>query len=164
MDRIDVQIVSELQRDGRAPWSEIGRKVGLSHVAVRERTRKMKFLRIQGNIDPKKLGSSVYLVLASVTPERIGDLGRILGEIPCCLLHGEISGTYNLFALMIGGKKTVERIFRPFVTRMEISEVEGKDIFLPLAPLEEFLKCKERHEKCVFKGVCSCVADNWVTG
>ncbi len=41
-DSIDRQILSALQRDGRMPFSELGRRVGLSAPAVAERVRRME--------------------------------------------------------------------------------------------------------------------------
>lgn len=40
-DEADRVIVSELQRDGRTSLADIGRKLGVSHVAVRKRLKRL---------------------------------------------------------------------------------------------------------------------------
>lgn len=46
LDHIDHHILAELQRDGRVPFAELGRRVGLSTAAVIERVRKLEEGRV----------------------------------------------------------------------------------------------------------------------
>ncbi|MER3483046.1 MAG: Lrp/AsnC family transcriptional regulator [Meiothermus sp.] len=63
MDAINWQILGLLQTDARIPFSELGRKVGLSAPAVAERVRRMEDAGIitayRAQVDPSKLGYSL---------------------------------------------------------------------------------------------------------
>lgn len=64
LDTIDSQILTLLQKDGRVPYREIARKIGVSEGTVRGRASRMQsegVLTIAAIADPFKLG---YRVLA----------------------------------------------------------------------------------------------------
>jgi len=53
------QIISLLQRDGRTPYAEIAKKIGLSEAAVRQRVSKLTdagIMQIVAVTDPSQLG------------------------------------------------------------------------------------------------------------
>lgn len=60
LDSIDKNILLELSRDGRLPFAELGRRVGLSPSASNERVRQLESLGIiqgyRASIDLKALG------------------------------------------------------------------------------------------------------------
>jgi len=70
LDGVDRAILRELQEDGRRPFREIARKIGVSERTVRARARRMReqgVLRIIAFADPVVLGHSVLaLVLIRV--------------------------------------------------------------------------------------------------
>ena len=70
LDTVDRAILRELQEDGRRPFREIARKIGVSERTVRARARRMGddgVLRIIAFADPVRLGHSVLaLVLIRV--------------------------------------------------------------------------------------------------
>jgi Lrp/AsnC family transcriptional regulator for asnA, asnC and gidA len=70
LDAVDRAILRELQEDGRRPFREIARKIGVSERTVRARARRMRddgVLRIIAFADPVRLGHSVLaLVLIRV--------------------------------------------------------------------------------------------------
>jgi len=60
LDTTDWQILTELQRDARLSYAELGRRVGLSSPAVQERVHKLEDAGIiegyRAKVNPKKLG------------------------------------------------------------------------------------------------------------
>ena len=77
LDETAKQIIDLLQRDGRRSYAAIGKAVGLSEAAVRQRVQKLLdtgVLRIVGVTDPLMLGFSRRLMVG-VKCE--GDLEKI---------------------------------------------------------------------------------------
>jgi Lrp/AsnC family transcriptional regulator for asnA, asnC and gidA len=70
IDDLDRNIVAELQEDGRRPFREIARHLGVSERTIRNRTKHLQdagILRILAFADPYKVGHSVLaLVLLRV--------------------------------------------------------------------------------------------------
>jgi Lrp/AsnC family transcriptional regulator for asnA, asnC and gidA len=70
LDRVDREILRQLQSDGRRAFREIARDLGVSEATVRARVRRLQdsgVLRILAFADPLKLGGSVLaLVLLRV--------------------------------------------------------------------------------------------------
>ena len=72
LDQIGVKILRELQENARMPFSEIGRRVGLSSPAVAERVRKMEDAGIicgyHVNIDYNKMGNPILAFISLTAP------------------------------------------------------------------------------------------------
>ncbi len=59
LDETSKQIIEQLQQDGRRPYATIGRAVGLSEAAVRQRVQRLldqKVIQIVAVTDPKQVG------------------------------------------------------------------------------------------------------------
>jgi Lrp/AsnC family leucine-responsive transcriptional regulator len=67
VDSIDKEILSALEKDARLPYAEIGRQVGLSSAAVRDRVLKMEDLGIIRqfcvNLNQKLLGNDLEVII-----------------------------------------------------------------------------------------------------
>ena len=63
LDQIDREILSQLARDGRLRWQDLGRRVGLSPTATAERVRRLERSGViagyRAEIDPAALGRSL---------------------------------------------------------------------------------------------------------
>ena len=59
LDDVSMQIIRELQRDGRRPYTSIARAVGLSEAAVRQRVQRL-------------LDAGVMQIVAVTDPLRVG--------------------------------------------------------------------------------------------
>ena len=74
LDELDGQIVALLQQDGRMPFREIGRRLGVSEGTVRHRANRMfnsGALTVLAIADPFRLGYRVLaFTLLRVAPER----------------------------------------------------------------------------------------------
>lgn len=81
LDEISKLIVEELQHDGRKSYAEIGKVVGLSEAAVRQRVQKLtesKVLQIVAVTDPLVLGFSRQ---AMIGIKCSGDSGMVAREL-----------------------------------------------------------------------------------
>jgi Lrp/AsnC family transcriptional regulator, regulator for asnA, asnC and gidA len=80
LDPLDAQIVRELQEDGRRPYREIGRNLGVPEATVRARARRLQqsgVLKILAFADPSKMGhaklSLVFLDVEAAAHEQVAD-------------------------------------------------------------------------------------------
>jgi len=81
LDDIDKRIVTELQRDGRVSYADLGPIVGLSPAAVRQRVQRILdsgVVEVVGVTDPQALG---YPVMAMLGIQVDGDVVKIADEI-----------------------------------------------------------------------------------
>ena len=81
LDDTDKRIVTELQRDGRISYADLGPIVGLSPAAVRQRVQRILdsgVVEVVGVTDPQALG---YPVMAMLGIQVDGDVVKIADEI-----------------------------------------------------------------------------------
>ena len=81
LDDIDKRIVTELQRDGRISYADLGPIVGLSPAAARQRVQRILdsgVVEVVGFTDPQALG---YPVMAMLGVQVDGDVVKIADEI-----------------------------------------------------------------------------------
>ena len=80
LDDINRRLLEELQRDGRAPFAELGRRVGLSAPAVAERVGRMEregvITGYRAEVDPRAIGYTLAAVV------RIRPFARQIHKIP----------------------------------------------------------------------------------
>lgn len=77
LDEISQAIIAELQRDGRRPYAAIGKAVGLSETAVRQRVQRLVetgVVQIVAVTDPRRVGLTRQAMIG-VRAE--GDLQRV---------------------------------------------------------------------------------------
>src|SRR6059058_3769976 len=85
IDDVSKAIIEQLQTDGRRSYAEIGKAVGLSEAAVRQRVQKLQesgVMQVVAVTDPMQLG---FYRQAMIGIRVTGDTTRVamlLGEIP----------------------------------------------------------------------------------
>ncbi|HEX5512263.1 MAG TPA: Lrp/AsnC family transcriptional regulator [Actinomycetales bacterium] len=85
LDEVSKQIIEQLQEDGRRPYATIGRAVGLSEAAVRQRVQRLQeagIIQIVAVTDPVQVG---FTRQAMIGIRCSGDLGSVtdsLAEMP----------------------------------------------------------------------------------
>jgi Lrp/AsnC family leucine-responsive transcriptional regulator len=87
MDGINWQLLELLQTDARTPFSELGRKVGLSAPAVAERVRRLEDAGIisgyRAQVDPAKLGYSLEaFIRMTCRGNTLDRVTRAVSELP----------------------------------------------------------------------------------
>ncbi len=79
LDDVSKGIIEQLQEDGRRSYAEIGKAVGLSEAAVRQRVQKLTdsgVMQVVAVTDPMQLGfyrQAMIGIRTSVPPERVAD-------------------------------------------------------------------------------------------
>lgn len=104
MDEIDKEIISILQKDGRISLSELGKKVGFSHVGVRNRLKNLceNTVKVSAGLNAEHLGLRVAIVNAEVeTPERLRELIDIFSKCPRIVFVTTTTGAYNVMTMMV---------------------------------------------------------------
>src|SRR5271170_6270348 len=80
-DDISKQIIEQLQQDGRRSYAAIGKAVGLSEAAVRQRVQRMQdagVMQIVAVTDPLTLG---FRRQAMIAIKIDGDLDKVAGQL-----------------------------------------------------------------------------------
>jgi len=98
VDATTRQILAELQREGRLPLAELGRRVGLSPPAVAERVSRLErdgvITGYHARIDPRALGFALGVVIrVRPAPREIAKVAELARETPevveCHRITGE---------------------------------------------------------------------------
>ena len=86
LDRIDTKILSILEKNGRATYTEISERVNLTKAAVRTRTLRLEeggyILGYSAILNPAKLGLqlSVFLTILIDTSQKKRVIGKLVSE------------------------------------------------------------------------------------
>ena len=110
MDETDREIIKILKNDGRATYSYIGRKVGLSEGAVRKRIKALIDSGIirQFTVKVGLTEGAEAITLLSVSPSfPTSDVSKILKKFPYVETVYEITGQYDI-AVIISGLNITE--------------------------------------------------------
>ncbi|MFF5258917.1 Lrp/AsnC family transcriptional regulator [Actinomadura viridis] len=87
LDAVDLRILTELQRDARVSFAELGRRVALSPPAVAERVQRLEetgaITGYHAAVDPSVLGFPItVLVRVRPSPRELSRIPKIADEIP----------------------------------------------------------------------------------
>ncbi len=85
LDQVSKQIIALLQSDGRMSYAAIGKEVGLSEAAVRQRVQKLTesgTINIVAVTDPMQLGFAREAMIAVRANGPLEPLAEALAEIP----------------------------------------------------------------------------------
>ncbi|MEM9670632.1 MAG: Lrp/AsnC family transcriptional regulator [Pseudomonadota bacterium] len=103
-DRLDQDIILELQADGRVSNREISRKLDVSEGTIRNRLKRLmvqNILRLQGVIDYRATGNSILgTIKVKVQPHLIRSVTEELSAKNYVAFIGIMSGADNLFVLI----------------------------------------------------------------
>ncbi|MEM8488178.1 MAG: Lrp/AsnC family transcriptional regulator [Bacteroidota bacterium] len=104
MDELNGRILAHLQKQGRASYAQIGRSVGLSAPAVKERVQKMEDAGIitgyRAMVDPEKIGYTTRsIVHLQVDRNLFGPAIKKLDAMPEVLECYRTTGTSSLIML-----------------------------------------------------------------
>ncbi|HET8599063.1 MAG TPA: Lrp/AsnC family transcriptional regulator [Segeticoccus sp.] len=85
LDDVSKAIIEQLQRDGRLPYSSIGKAVGLSEAAVRQRVQKLidhGVMQIVAVTDPLQLGFARQAMIGIRAEGNLEPIADRLAEMP----------------------------------------------------------------------------------
>ncbi|WP_027894207.1 Lrp/AsnC family transcriptional regulator [Calidithermus chliarophilus] len=97
MDELNWRILELLQEDARTPYSEIGRRVGLSAPAVAERVRRMEDAGVitayRAVVDPGKLGYGLeFFARLRVSGDKHAAVRKLVSQLPEVLECWHVTG------------------------------------------------------------------------
>jgi Lrp/AsnC family transcriptional regulator for asnA, asnC and gidA len=104
LDEVSKGIIEQLQEDGRRSYAEIGKAVGLSEAAVRQRVQKLTdagVMQVVAVTDPMQLG---FYRQAMIGIRVIGDTTRVaesLGSIPAVDYVVLTAGSFDILAEVV---------------------------------------------------------------
>lgn len=109
LDRIDIALLDELQRDAKVPQSALGARVGLSAAAVNRRIRRLieagYITRTVAVLDPGRLGFPVTVIVqieaVSEEVDRLDELQRRLVADPNVQQCYYVTGDWDFVLVMI---------------------------------------------------------------
>ena len=110
MDDTDKQIIQILKDDGRARYSDIGKKVGLSEGAVRKRIKTLAESGVIRKFTVKigvAEGAEAITLLATNPSFPTQEVSKRIQEIPNVETIYEVTGEYDIVAV-IGGMNVAE--------------------------------------------------------
>src|SRR5262245_17301494 len=99
LDDVAKQIIEQLQEDGRRPYATIGKAVGLSEAAVRQRVQRLLesgVMQIVAVTDPLTLGfhrQTMIGIKCEGDPERVADVLAEMEEIDYVVI---VAGSFDL--------------------------------------------------------------------
>jgi len=101
MDKIDQEIISLLQNDGRMAFTDIAKALGVSEGTVRNRVARLtedQILQIVGMIDPNRLGyEAPAMIGVSVQPPLLDEVATMIATFPEVSYLIMVSGEFDLF-------------------------------------------------------------------
>ncbi len=105
IDNVDKKLISILQENGRSSLSDIGKQLGMSHVAVSKRLDKLvskKLIQVTAAVHAEALDAKVLFVGLETESIEVADLiEEKYAHCPRLLMLAPVTGRYNLFAVMV---------------------------------------------------------------
>lgn len=107
LDRIDHQIISLLQDDGRMPNLEIARQLGVTEGTIRKRLERLLsggIIKVTAVPDVSQLGYKVETIIGiQAAPNRANEIGTALARMPEVVYVGYTTGAYDLVIRAVFG-------------------------------------------------------------
>jgi Lrp/AsnC family transcriptional regulator, regulator for asnA, asnC and gidA len=85
LDDISKAIIEQLQQNGRRPYASIGKAVGLSEAAVRQRVQRLieaGVMQIVAVTDPVQLGFALQAMIGIRADGDLSDIAEKIGQLP----------------------------------------------------------------------------------
>lgn len=102
LDELDIEIVQLLHKDGRMPFTEIAKQLGVSEATIRNRVQRLTnsgAITIQAYLNPNKLGfrSIALIELKTINLERAQEIASELVDQDSVSYVAFVAGSYDLF-------------------------------------------------------------------
>ncbi|MGD8403331.1 MAG: Lrp/AsnC family transcriptional regulator [Anaerolineales bacterium] len=100
MDKIDLELIAILQKDGRTPFTEIAKQLNISEGTVRNRLSRLQeqeVIQIIGMVDPYNLGFDAPAMIGiSVEPPKLESAAEIIATFEEVSYLIMVSGEFDL--------------------------------------------------------------------
>ncbi len=101
LDKIDLEIINQLQVDGRKPFTDIAKSLRISEGTVRNRVARLleeQVIQIIGMIDPAQLGyDAPAMIGVSVQPPLLEEVAKTVANFSEVSYLIMVSGEFDLF-------------------------------------------------------------------
>ncbi len=104
LDDVSKAIIEQLQSDGRRSYAEIGKAVGLSEAAVRQRVQKLQesgVMQVVAVTDPMQLGFYRQAMIGIRVTGDTTRVARLLGEISAVDYVVLTAGSFDILAEVV---------------------------------------------------------------
>ena len=104
LDRVSKAIVEQLQEDGRRSYAEIGKAVGLSETATRQRVQKLqdsRLLQIVAVTDPLQLGFARQAMIGVRVSGDTRVVAAQMTELPGVIYVVSTAGSFDLLVEVV---------------------------------------------------------------
>lgn len=104
LDDVSKAIIEQLQTDGRRSYAEIGKAVGLSEAAVRQRVQRLQesgVMQVVAVTDPMQLGFYRQAMIGIRVTGDTTRVARLLGEIPAVDYVVLTAGSFDILAEVV---------------------------------------------------------------
>ena len=134
LDRLDIRILTELQRDATPPVAELAEAVGLSTNACWRRIKRLEELGIirarVALLDPQKLGLGVTVFVAIRTNEHNEDWLRQFADavdsIPEVIEFYRMSGDVDyLMKVQVSDIADYDRVYKQLIKKVRLTDVSS---------------------------------------
>ena len=144
LDKTNLAIFNSLIDNNKINFSKLGKKLGVSHVAVKNKFDRLvdkKIIKLSILINFSKLDFKLGLILLEVDASALEHLLKIYQKCPRVIYYFELIGQYNLALVFFGeNEKTFETILKSCMlyslkgihkSNILIYKIPYKDLFLP---------------------------------
>jgi len=104
MDHKTKLLISELEKNGRISLTKLGKKLGVSHVAIKKRLENLlnkNLIKISPQFNTSKLGLKIAAINIEVESyEKLKKLTSIFKECPRTFFVANTAGKFNLLVLI----------------------------------------------------------------
>ena len=142
LDDASLAIIEQLQQDGRRPYATIGKAVGLSEAAVRQRVQKLVdagVIQIVGVTDPAQLG---FARQAMIGISVVGDVERVTQALTDIREVDYVVVTAGSFDIMVEVVVTDDSHLLELVNRIRsIDGIQRTESFLYLKLVKQTYNC-----------------------
>ncbi|MCK4977968.1 MAG: Lrp/AsnC family transcriptional regulator [Anaerolineales bacterium] len=101
MDDLDIKIINQLQSDGRKPFTDIAKSLGVSEGTVRNRVARLteeQVIHIVGMLDTARVGfDAPAMIGVTVQPPLLENVAETIASFPEVSYLIMVSGEFDLF-------------------------------------------------------------------
>ena len=164
IDEVNKKLISELQRNGRMPVSQISDKLGMSNVAVKKRLDKLlkgELINVSANLNVEVLKAKIAVLLIEVKDlNTIRELASSLTKCPRTIFFSGLMAS-SLLALVFGEDlSTLESIVGTCVAKGKKGIMHSEVYFVSFPIHPKFLPIKVLPKKEFEKSPCGMKCDS----
>lgn len=142
MDKVDHEIIKELSEDCRRPFSEIGKKIGVSTQTVIKRYNQMKsngtIQLCAIKIDPKKIGyeGTAHLLITHSSRNTLSETIEQIKKIPNIVIASKAIGDSEGYAVLLF--KNSEDLYKKILQIKKLPSISALEVSFAIPGMQYF--------------------------